>query len=78
MPQYKLNPSAGRLYEKPYVKLHHTDVYYLSSLRALISIKIYKAIQSIMEDCSTHGRESVLCAFNVLFNHSMITQKLFK
>ena len=49
--------------EKPYVKLHHTDVYYLSSLRALITIKIYKAVQSIVEDCSTHDRESVLCAF---------------
>ena len=65
--------------EKPYVKLHQTDVYYLSSLRALITIKIYKAVQSIVEDCSTHGIEKVYCVlFSVPFNHSMITQKLFK
>ena len=56
------NPSAGRLYEKLYVKLHHTDIN-LSSLCALITIKICKSAQSIVEDCSTHGRESVLCDF---------------
>lgn len=60
---YKLNPSAGRLWKAICIKLHHTDIYCLSSLHALITIKIYKAVQSIVEDCSTHGRESVLRAF---------------
>ena len=71
------NPSAGRLYEKPYVKLHHTDIN-LSSLCALMTIKIYKSSQTASWKTVQHIVEKVYCViFNVLFNRP-ITQKLFK